>query len=62
MRKFLIFTCKTLTLICDLQHKFLPRLVDDVVQQGWILIFGYHCPFVHWSLDLDEKYNLGVWE
>ena len=47
--------------ICAMQHEKLSDIHDDKLQELWIKIFGYHCPFAIWSENIDRKFNLGVW-
>ena len=45
---------------CDLTH-MLPHPYDDKLQEIFINIIGYHCPFATWAFHIDEKFGSNRW-
>lgn len=58
MFKLLVFGLERLCTLCH----HLPGNYDDHLQNLFITVFGYHCPFAQWSFWVDEKFNVGWWK
>jgi hypothetical protein len=60
--EFIKYLVNVFALICEIQHKVLPDKTDEKLQELFIKIIGYHCPFTTWSFWLDTKFNIGEWK
>lgn len=58
---FMKVLCHLLVFICDLTHKLSDKKEEEL-QEWFIEIIGYHCPFAIWSNGIDKKYNLNIWK
>ena len=45
---------------CELIHK-LPYEYEEKLQELFINIIGYHCPFATWAFWIDEKLGKDRW-
>ena len=50
-----------LMLICELMHH-LPAKQEKKIQNWFIDVIGYHCPFATWAFNICEKYNIDIWK
>lgn len=46
--------------LCELTHK-LPYKQEEELQEWFIDVIGYHCPFATWAFKIDEKYEINMW-
>ena len=61
MRIFQLMLCQILLWVCELTH-YLSEKHEDKLQQWFIDIIGYSCPFALWSFHINEKYGFNIWK
>jgi len=58
---FMKVLCYVFAWACDLMHT-LPDRQEERLQEWFIDIIGYHCPFAIWSVQISRRYNLNIWK
>lgn len=62
MRTVMLILCFVLSWMCEIQHFILSDKQDERLNDWFIEIIGYHCPFTTWSYKINEKYKFNIWK